>query len=142
MDPPTLVVRDRVAVGRGIVARLLCVGEDSSAELATEFPDVKWLLVGDDGTYLDLHKSGKLRILAHSSGRRSDVAPAIPTFRELGFPIESSGWFGLFAPANTPVAITTRLNDIVIAFGADLIAGQIPLDQALARLKPRNWPWS
>jgi len=66
------------------------------------------------GTLLQQANAGKLRILAHSSGRRSDVAPAIPTFRELGFPIESSGWFGLFAPAQTPAAVTSRLNDIVI----------------------------
>lgn len=66
------------------------------------------------GTLLAQANAGKLRILAQSGPRRSDVAPAVPTFRELGFPIESTGWFGLFAPAHTPAAVTARLNDIVI----------------------------
>jgi tripartite-type tricarboxylate transporter receptor subunit TctC len=66
------------------------------------------------GTLLQHAKGGRLRILAHSGGRRSDAAPTVPTFRELGYPIEASGWTGLFAPAKTPSAVTARLNDIVI----------------------------
>jgi tripartite-type tricarboxylate transporter receptor subunit TctC len=67
------------------------------------------------GTLLPQAASGKLRILAHSGGRRSSAAPDIPTFKELGYPaVEASGWFGLFAPARTPAEIVNRYNDIVI----------------------------
>jgi tripartite-type tricarboxylate transporter receptor subunit TctC len=59
--------------------------------------------------------SGRLRILAHSGARRAEAAPAIPTFRELGFPtVEATGWFALFAPARTPAAVVSRYNDIVV----------------------------
>ena len=66
------------------------------------------------GTLLPQVSGGKLRILAHSGSKRSEEAPSYPTFRELGYPIEVNGWFGLFAPARTPPAITGRLNEIVI----------------------------
>ena len=65
------------------------------------------------GTLLPQATAGKLRILAHSGSRRSEAAPAYATFRELGYPVEVTGWFGLFAPTKTPAAVITRLNDIV-----------------------------
>ena len=66
------------------------------------------------GTLLPQASGGKLRILAHSGSKRSEEAPSYATFRELGYPIEVNGWFGLFAPAKTPAAVTARLNDIVV----------------------------
>lgn len=67
------------------------------------------------GTLLPQANAGKLRILAHSGSRRSAAAPAIPTFKELGYPaVEISGWFGLFAPARTPAEIVNRYNTLVI----------------------------
>ena len=60
-------------------------------------------------------KAGKIRILAHSGGRRALVAPEIPTFKELGYPtLEVSGWFGLFAPAGTRPEVVARYNEIVV----------------------------
>jgi tripartite-type tricarboxylate transporter receptor subunit TctC len=90
------------------------------------------------GTLLQQAKAGKLRILAHSGARRSDAAPAVPTFRELGYPIESSGWFGLFAPANTPSAVTSRLNGIVIqAMRTDAVRAKVQaLDLEIAEMTP------
>ena len=90
------------------------------------------------GTLLAQANAGKLRILAHSGGRRSDVASAIPTFRELGLPIESSGWFGLFAPAHTPAAVTSRLNDIVIqSLRNEAVRGKLrALDLDIAEMTP------
>lgn len=90
------------------------------------------------GTLLTQANAGKLRILAQSGGRRSDVSPAIPTFRELGFPIESSGWFGLLAPAHTPAAITSRLNDIVIqSLRNEAVRGKLrALDLEITEMTP------
>ena len=36
------------------------------------------------------------------------LAPEVPTFKELGYPIEASGWYALFAPAGTPKALVDR----------------------------------
>lgn len=52
---------------------------------------------------LGLHSAGRLRIIATSGAKRSALLPAVPTFKEQGFPeIEGSGWLGLYAPAGTP----------------------------------------
>ena len=67
------------------------------------------------GTLLAQAKAGKIRILAHSGGRRTPAAPDVPTFKELGYPsLEIAGWFGMFAVAGTPAEIIARYNDIVV----------------------------
>ena len=55
--------------------------------------------------------------LAISSGKRSPVAPELPTIAEAGFPgYDVVGWFGWVAPAATPRSIVGRLNaDLVRA---------------------------
>jgi len=60
-------------------------------------------------------KAGKVRALAISSGKRSAVAPGLPTVAELGFPgYEVVGWFGWLAPAKTPREIVSRLNSEIV----------------------------
>jgi tripartite-type tricarboxylate transporter receptor subunit TctC len=59
-------------------------------------------------------KSGRLRALALSSGKRSAAAPELPTVAESGMPgFDVSTWFGMLAPSGTPREIITRLNDEV-----------------------------
>ena len=56
-------------------------------------------------------KSGKVRLIAEASAKRSPATPDIPTFSELGYPgFEVSAWFILLAPAGTPQDIVQRLN--------------------------------
>ena len=60
-------------------------------------------------------KSGKLRALALTSLTRSPDLPNIPTVSESGLPgYEVVLWYGVFAPAKTPKAIVTRLNQDVV----------------------------
>ncbi len=67
-------------------------------------------------TALPQIKAGKARALAVTSGRRSAVAPDLPTVAESGFPgFEVVGWFGWLAPARTPHAIVERLNREMVA---------------------------
>ena len=55
--------------------------------------------------------SGKVRILAVTSGSRSAALPDIPTLAESGLSgFDIYQWIGLFAPAGTPTGIVTRLN--------------------------------
>jgi len=56
-----------------------------------------------------LAQAGKLRILASSGARRAPRYPDVPTFKESGYDIEGSAWYGLFAPAGTPPAIVDVL---------------------------------
>ncbi len=56
-------------------------------------------------------KSGRLRAVAITSARRSNLLPDLPTVAESGFPgFEVHSWFGLAAPAGTPQATVERLN--------------------------------
>lgn len=59
-------------------------------------------------------KAGRLRALGVSSMKRVPQLPELPTISEAGVPgYEFSAWFGMLAPAKTPVAIITRLHDVV-----------------------------
>ena len=59
-------------------------------------------------------KSGKLRVLAVTTPKRSAALPDVPTMQEAGVPgYEMSGWFGLLAPAKTPPEIVARLNKAI-----------------------------
>lgn len=57
-------------------------------------------------------KSGTLKALAVTSAKRWALLPNVPTMAEQGFPgYEMEIWFGLYAPAKTPAAVVTRIND-------------------------------
>jgi tripartite-type tricarboxylate transporter receptor subunit TctC len=56
-------------------------------------------------------QSGRLRMLAVMSAKRSDAFPDVPTLEEAGLPdLEVETWYAIFAPAGTPNAIVTRVN--------------------------------
>lgn len=56
-------------------------------------------------------RSGRLRALAVTAGKRSPRLPDVPTVAESGFPgFEVDGWHGLLAPAGTPAVVINRLH--------------------------------
>ena len=58
-------------------------------------------------------RSGRLKALAVTSKARSSALPDLPTVAEAGGPqlkdFEASSWFGLLAPAGTPMEIVNRI---------------------------------
>ena len=55
-------------------------------------------------------QSGKLRALAVTTTKRYPTLPDLPTVAESGLPgYEAAQWYGLFAPAGTPAAITKKV---------------------------------
>lgn len=64
---------------------------------------------------VEAHKSGRIRVLATSGSHRSPMLPDVPTFVEAGYDIETTGWYGLYAPAGTPVSVTDRINAMVVS---------------------------
>jgi len=56
-------------------------------------------------------KAGKLRTLAVSTAKRSQLTPDIPTMKEAGLPeIENLAWMAVMAPTATPNDIVQRMN--------------------------------
>lgn len=56
-------------------------------------------------------KSGKVRVIAVTSAKRSPALPDVPTVAESGVPgYEAIAWQGLVAPAGTPRSVIARVN--------------------------------
>ena len=65
-------------------------------------------------TAMSLAKGGKVRALAITSKKRSELMPELPTVDEAGVPgYEYQTWFGFWAPKGTPQPIVERLYDEV-----------------------------
>ena len=64
-------------------------------------------------------RAGKLRALAVTSATRSEVLPDIPVVGEFVPGYETSVWFGIGAPRNTPAEIIDKLNKEINAGLAD-----------------------
>lgn len=59
---------------------------------------------------IPLAKSGKLQILATTSPAGARFHPGVPTLEQAGVPgYEGDDWFGVFAPAGTPLALRERM---------------------------------
>ena len=71
---------------------------------------VSWM-IGAAISSLPLVKAGRLRAIAITTARRSNTLPDLPTVAESGVPgYEVVGWFAMFAPARTPMALAEKLS--------------------------------
>jgi tripartite-type tricarboxylate transporter receptor subunit TctC len=69
---------------------------------------------GGMGAALPLARAGKVRALAVTSAKRTQIAPDIPTMIEAGVPgYEHLLWNAVFSPAGTP-------KDVIARFDAEL----------------------
>ena len=67
-------------------------------------------MVGNLTAATGFAKNGQIKPLAVTSLKRSKQLPDVPTVAEAGIPgFESTGWFGLVAPSNTPQVITEKI---------------------------------
>jgi tripartite-type tricarboxylate transporter receptor subunit TctC len=73
------------------------------------------ILVTTTSDLLEQHKAARIRILATSDRTRSPFLPDLPTFKEAGYDIQGTGWYGIYAPAKTPPDIVARLNAAIVA---------------------------
>jgi tripartite-type tricarboxylate transporter receptor subunit TctC len=65
-------------------------------------------------------RGGTLKAMANLSSTRSASLPDIPTSDEAGVPgYYMSGWFGLYAPKNTPADVIAKLNAAMVQALAD-----------------------
>ena len=98
-------------------------------------------------------ESGKLLALAQTGAKRSEALPNIPTVSEAGLPgYNAVGWFGLFAPANTPKPVVQKINQTVMFVlgqerirkamlerGSDPASGSAEEFAAFLRLDQSKW---
>lgn len=63
-----------------------------------------------DSVALPAIKAGQVKALAATGKYRHPELPDVPTTAELGYPLNSSSWFGLFAPRGTPAPIVERVS--------------------------------
>lgn len=69
------------------------------------------VMIATFNSLLPFAKSGKLKLLAVTGPKRSELAPEIPTFTEQGVPeLENLyPWYGVFAPAGTPKDVEMKI---------------------------------
>src|SRR5215468_550486 len=79
---------------------------------------VQVLFVGT-ATAIDYIMSGKLRALAVTTARRSEVLPDVATVAEFVPGYEASAWYAVGAPKDPPSQIIDKLNDAINAGLAD-----------------------
>jgi tripartite-type tricarboxylate transporter receptor subunit TctC len=73
-------------------------------------------LFADAPVLLAQIKGGKLKPLGAASASRNAALADVPTLAEQGFADTSAdNWYGLLAPAKTPVAVLAKLHDAVAA---------------------------
>ena len=78
------------------------------------------LLVVQAAVALPQIQGGTVKAIANLSPRRSPAIPDIPTTDEGGVPgLYMSGWFGFFAPKDTPKDVTAKLNGAMAQALAD-----------------------
>jgi tripartite-type tricarboxylate transporter receptor subunit TctC len=73
------------------------------------------IVVTTTADLLEQHKAGKIRMLATSDRQRSPFVPDIPTFKEAGYDILGTGWYGFFAPAGLAPGQVEKLSAALAA---------------------------
>jgi len=85
---------------------------------------------------IPLVQTNKLRALAVTGTSRFHRLPDVPTMKEAGVPdLEGTGWWGVFAPADTPDAIVQRVSDEI-----QMVMQQPNVIQALDKLGIESAP--
>ncbi|HKA80907.1 MAG TPA: tripartite tricarboxylate transporter substrate binding protein [Xanthobacteraceae bacterium] len=91
------------------------------------------------GQVLELHRAGKIRILAVNGAQRLSAAPDIPTAIEEGVPNMIGLLFlGLFAPAATPKAIVDQITDATHKAMADAEFQKVLVNAGLEAIPDSN----
>jgi tripartite-type tricarboxylate transporter receptor subunit TctC len=78
------------------------------------------VLVDSPGIMIEQVRAGAIKVLMVTGATRDTTLPDVPTVVEAGFPAaQFSSWFGLAAPARTPLEIINRLNGELSAILAE-----------------------
>jgi tripartite-type tricarboxylate transporter receptor subunit TctC len=87
----------------------------SAAALADVIAGHIPMIVTTTADLVQMHKAGRIHVLATSNKERSPFLPDVPTFREAGYDLVAAGWYGVFAPAKTPPVLVERYSKAMVA---------------------------
>jgi len=59
--------------------------------------------------------SGQIKLLAVAGPKRIGIIPKVPTLIESGIDVDASNWWGILAPAGTPINIVDQLHQAINA---------------------------
>ncbi len=62
-----------------------------------------------------LHKDGKVRIVAVTGDKRDPQVPEVPTLKESGVNMVATAWFAMYGPAGLPAPVLAKLERAVSA---------------------------
>jgi tripartite-type tricarboxylate transporter receptor subunit TctC len=62
----------------------------------------------------ELHRSGKVRVIAVTGATRDPQVPEVPTLREQGVDMEATAWFAMYGPAGLKPEVLARLEQAVM----------------------------
>jgi tripartite-type tricarboxylate transporter receptor subunit TctC len=84
---------------------------------------------------IEMHKAGKIRLLAVSGDVRSPLVPEVPTLKEAGVDVVSSTYTGVFGPAKMAPDLVKRLHDAIVP-----MLSNPAMKEKLAALAMTPWP--
>lgn len=125
-----------LALSKEIGTPLTPVPYKGGAQLVTDLVGGHVPLATDAlASQLELHRAGKVRILAVSGTARNRALPDVPTLKESGFDafVYANAWYGAFVPAGTPKATVAALEK---AFMAAVQQPQVQSQLQRAGLEP------
>ncbi|KKW69077.1 Twin-arginine translocation pathway signal [Lampropedia cohaerens] len=65
--------------------------------------------IGSVQDFMELHRTGRLRVVGVLGAQRQPALPDVPTFSEMGVPgFEDPPFYGLYAPAGLPAELVAR----------------------------------
>lgn len=62
----------------------------------------------------ELHRAGKVRIIAVTGSKRDPQVPEVPTLKESGVPMEATAWFAMYGPAQMAPDALKRLESAMV----------------------------
>lgn len=68
------------------------------------------MFLSPTGPAMPQAEANQIKLIATTSTSRLKVAPNVPTFVELGYPLKLFGWIGICAAKGTPEPVVERLN--------------------------------
>lgn len=72
------------------------------------------IMITGTSPLVEMHKAGKIRLLAVSGEKRSPLVPDVPTLKEAGVNVAIQNSAGLYGPANMPRELVQRIHDALM----------------------------